>query len=209
MPVQIKKSSTVIPRNSHIEANQSGLIAEPLIDITPQLPIPDYKVMFMLTLHSIPDDASRPPAPQLAICPQPCLQPSLLTWGKDVCTLTSFLGVRDRMAVQANPLDPECEAEGKVVCSQGHIKGEPGDLSMLIPHLSACQSACRHLQDPLHCLFAHSTHKGCWTHQVCPCTQVWLHSLRTLHLQEKLIRAVKLGMDGRHSFTWLLRCGHG
>ena len=40
---QIKKSSTVIPRNSHIEANQSGLIAEPLIDITPQLPIPDYK----------------------------------------------------------------------------------------------------------------------------------------------------------------------
>ncbi|CAK0785439.1 hypothetical protein CVIRNUC_008648 [Coccomyxa viridis] len=67
--VEIKKSSTVIPRNSHIEANQSGLIAEPLIDITPQLPIPDYK---------------------------------------------------------ANPLDPECEAEGKVVCSQGHIKGEPG-----------------------------------------------------------------------------------
>ncbi len=41
---QVKKSSTVIPRNSHIEANQSGLIAEPLIDITPQLPIPDYKV---------------------------------------------------------------------------------------------------------------------------------------------------------------------
>ncbi len=42
--MQIKKNSTVIPRNSHIEANQSGLIAEPLIDITPQLPIPDYKV---------------------------------------------------------------------------------------------------------------------------------------------------------------------
>lgn len=40
---QIKKNSTVIPRNSHIEANQSGLIAEPLIDITPQLPIPEYK----------------------------------------------------------------------------------------------------------------------------------------------------------------------
>lgn len=44
LALQIKKSSTVIPRNSHIEANQSGLIAEPLIDITPQLPIPDYKV---------------------------------------------------------------------------------------------------------------------------------------------------------------------
>ncbi|CAL8471566.1 g11108 [Coccomyxa elongata] len=66
---EVKKSSTVIPRNSHIEANQSGLIAEPLIDITPQLPIPDYK---------------------------------------------------------ASPLDAECEAEGKIVCHQGHIKGHPG-----------------------------------------------------------------------------------
>ena len=42
---QVKKAATVIPRNSLIEANQSGLIAEPLIDITPQLPIPDYKVL--------------------------------------------------------------------------------------------------------------------------------------------------------------------
>ncbi len=40
----IKEPTTVIPRNSLIEANQSGLIAEPLIDITPQLPIPKYKV---------------------------------------------------------------------------------------------------------------------------------------------------------------------
>ena len=40
----IKEPSTVIPRNSLIEANQSGLIAEPLIDITPQLPIPTYTV---------------------------------------------------------------------------------------------------------------------------------------------------------------------
>lgn len=40
--VEIKDSTTVIPRNSIIEANQSGLIAEPLIDITPQLPIPEY-----------------------------------------------------------------------------------------------------------------------------------------------------------------------
>ena len=47
---QVKKSSTVIPRNSHIEANQSGLIAEPLIDITPQLPIPDYKVSSMFNI---------------------------------------------------------------------------------------------------------------------------------------------------------------
>ncbi len=40
----VRDASTVIPRNSLIEANQSGLIAEPLIDITPQLPIPTYTV---------------------------------------------------------------------------------------------------------------------------------------------------------------------
>ena len=70
--------------------------------------------------------------------------------------MPSFLSVRDKRAVQANPLDPECEAEGKVVCSQGHIKGEPGDLHMLLPHLSTCQSTCQHLQDPLHRLPAQS-----------------------------------------------------
>jgi len=42
--VEIKDANTVIPRNSIIEANQSGLIATPLIDITPQLPVPDYQV---------------------------------------------------------------------------------------------------------------------------------------------------------------------
>lgn len=41
--LQIKDASTAIPRNSLIEANQSGLIAEPLVDITPQLPIPEYQ----------------------------------------------------------------------------------------------------------------------------------------------------------------------
>jgi hypothetical protein len=40
--LQVNDTSTVIPRNSVIEANQSGLIAEPLIDITPQLPLPTY-----------------------------------------------------------------------------------------------------------------------------------------------------------------------
>jgi hypothetical protein len=39
---QVNDIATVIPRNSVIEANQSGLIAEPLIDITPQLPLPTY-----------------------------------------------------------------------------------------------------------------------------------------------------------------------
>lgn len=41
--VEMKDATTVIPRNSLIEANQSGLIAEPLIDITPQAPVPEYK----------------------------------------------------------------------------------------------------------------------------------------------------------------------
>lgn len=41
--VEIKDATTVIPRNSLIEANQSGLIAEPLIDITPQAPVPQYQ----------------------------------------------------------------------------------------------------------------------------------------------------------------------
>lgn len=40
--LQVNDIVTVIPRNSVIEANQSGLIAEPLIDITPQLPLPTY-----------------------------------------------------------------------------------------------------------------------------------------------------------------------
>lgn len=40
--VEVNDIGTVIPRNSVIEANQSGLIAEPLVDITPQLPLPEY-----------------------------------------------------------------------------------------------------------------------------------------------------------------------
>ncbi len=39
---QVNDAGTVIPANSIVEANQSGLIAEPLVDITPQLPLPHY-----------------------------------------------------------------------------------------------------------------------------------------------------------------------
>lgn len=46
--VDVKDANTVIPRNSIIEANQSGLIATPLIDITPQLPVPNYQVSHIL-----------------------------------------------------------------------------------------------------------------------------------------------------------------
>ena len=34
---QVSDVSTLIPRNSIVEANQSGLIAEPLLDVTPQV----------------------------------------------------------------------------------------------------------------------------------------------------------------------------
>ena len=39
---QISDQNIIIPNNSLVEANQSGLIAEPLLDITPQLPIKPY-----------------------------------------------------------------------------------------------------------------------------------------------------------------------
>lgn len=43
--VEVNDVNTVIPRNSIVEANQSGLIAEPLVDITPQHPIPVYTAL--------------------------------------------------------------------------------------------------------------------------------------------------------------------
>ena len=58
--VEMKDSTTVIPRNSLIEANQSGLIAEPLIDITPQTPVPQYKGGFArgTCASQLPHDSS-------------------------------------------------------------------------------------------------------------------------------------------------------
>ena len=41
--VEIDDVNIKVPRNALVEANQSGLIAETLIDITPQLPIPKAK----------------------------------------------------------------------------------------------------------------------------------------------------------------------
>ncbi|GLI69403.1 hypothetical protein VaNZ11_014007 [Volvox africanus] len=43
--VEVNDVGTVIPRTSVVEANQSGLIAEPLVDITPQLPVPEYTAL--------------------------------------------------------------------------------------------------------------------------------------------------------------------
>lgn len=39
--IEMDDDGIVIPRNSLVEANQSGLIAETIIDITPELPIPN------------------------------------------------------------------------------------------------------------------------------------------------------------------------
>lgn len=41
--IEMHDKGVAIPRNSVIEANQSGLIAEPFIDITPQVPIPEFQ----------------------------------------------------------------------------------------------------------------------------------------------------------------------
>ncbi len=41
--VEMDDDGIVIPRNSLVEANQSGLIAETIIDITPEIPIPNAK----------------------------------------------------------------------------------------------------------------------------------------------------------------------
>ncbi|CAG9462530.1 unnamed protein product [Pedinophyceae sp. YPF-701] len=43
--VEVNDSRSVIPRNALIQANQSGLIAEPLVDVTPQLPVPPYTAL--------------------------------------------------------------------------------------------------------------------------------------------------------------------
>jgi len=41
--VEVDDSQIVVPRNAVIEANQSGLVAETVIDITPQLPLPRFQ----------------------------------------------------------------------------------------------------------------------------------------------------------------------
>ena len=42
--MKVNDDSIVIPQNSLVEANQSGIIGEPFVDVTPQLPYPDYEV---------------------------------------------------------------------------------------------------------------------------------------------------------------------
>ena len=114
----IKDPATVIPRNSLIEANQSGLIAEPLIDITPQLPIPDYQVSAPLS-HAV-----RARCLGVSICAQQPCNGEYIALGK--FQIRSVAQSHRPSHQQASPLDEECEAEGAVVCHSGRIKGQPG-----------------------------------------------------------------------------------
>lgn len=140
--VEVRDSGTVIPRNSIIEANQSGLIAEPLIDITPQLPIPEYTGGAATRMGGWWAEG--------AIWGSPAC--FLGVWGAAAgrlhgglcccfcsgmpCTTTIMHASHGRQAAApaaaiagpaANPLDEECEKEGKVVCHQGRIRGERGE----------------------------------------------------------------------------------
>lgn len=67
--IQVMDSSVVIPRNALVEVNQSGLLSETVIDITPEHPVP---------------------------------HPSF------------------------GPLDPNCSAEGLIVCNKERIRGKQG-----------------------------------------------------------------------------------
>lgn len=61
--IQVDDENTVIPRNSRLFANQSGLIAEPLVDIMPQHPIPTY------TASPLADTCKSAPASSLMSYP--------------------------------------------------------------------------------------------------------------------------------------------
>eukprot|EP00878_Enallax_costatus_P002541 GHUV01002723.1.p1 GENE.GHUV01002723.1~~GHUV01002723.1.p1 ORF type:complete len:393 (+),score=111.51 GHUV01002723.1:299-1477(+) len=84
--IEVNDMNTVIPRNSVIEANQSGLIAEPLVDITPQLPLPTYK--------ALPSDVTACEAEEAIVCSGGHIQ------GQQGVALDDMVYVMTRMARQ-------------------------------------------------------------------------------------------------------------
>jgi hypothetical protein len=107
-----------------VEANQSGLIAEPLVGV--QRP-PLGRTCVPLPM------ASALPASEPALAHPPRHDRMLRPAG----ALPSAAGPRRRLAPQvditpqlpiqpytASPADPGCESEAVVLCSNGHIKGQ-------------------------------------------------------------------------------------
>ncbi len=142
---EINSATTVIPRNSLIEANQLGLIAEPQVDITPQEPVPDYTVC-LLGKRGVQDVGGctqyvwgvAQPHHVGAGCGERWGCHSLMkgTWSCRVGDVQRmYRGCAQQHVhmqphyhntLQATPLDEACEVEGKVVCHMGRIRGEEG-----------------------------------------------------------------------------------
>lgn len=102
-----------IPRDSLIEANQSGLIAETLIDITPNLPILPSKVSLLGPPARYGGDPA--PAPHMGRSYTP---PFLLQW-------------------QFGPLEHGCEEEGLIICDRSRVVGKTGvsgSVGLTSPH---------------------------------------------------------------------------
>lgn len=116
-----------------IEANQSGLIAEPLVDITPQ--VGGLRAERRHASAGFPAGA----------------EPILVCAAADGLRLTPASAQRAAHAAPPparasqlplptfshGPLDPGCEGEGAIVCHNGHIKGQQ-------VRGRAARGACKH-----------------------------------------------------------------
>lgn len=143
--VEVNDAGTVIPRNSVIEANQSGLIAEPLVDITPQLPLPTYtasewgeeggggsgtgcthccrccqSVFVGLRDEGLVGYGVSRACITLAYTASPLLPLLLL----NPHTSSTHLSPPPSPSTPPGPLDPRCQEEAAIVCNNGHIKGQ-------------------------------------------------------------------------------------
>ena len=99
-----QEPTTVIPRNALIEANQSGLIAESLIDITPQQPIPDWKV----STRAVRKAYSLPPG--TCSCAAACFCSSSALCGQRQMRATGWAGAGTRPVRRTCGCAPLCFA---------------------------------------------------------------------------------------------------